>query len=154
MTGAVSPDAGYVVLPKTCWTKVGGLQGSQVVRAGDGAVTTVEATVEKASADPAGLARLLTRSARQVAEKAGCGTSALSTAPDLATPPASRTTDVQSVCGVQAFTLPKDSVLVGRAEPDREQVNSGSAHTWACDLHLAGPAKAAVSAATSDKNLV
>ncbi|WP_406106302.1 hypothetical protein OG698_28365 [Streptomyces sp. NBC_01003] len=155
VTGAVSQDGGYVVLPKSCWDKVGGLQGSQVIRAGDGAVATVEAKVGKGAADPAGLARLLNRSARQVAEKAGCSTSALSATPDLAAPSASRTTDVQNVCGVQGFALPKKAVLVSRAEPDRERVNNASAHTWACDLPMSGSAKAAVSfAATSDKNLV
>ncbi|CAM5407960.1 hypothetical protein SXANM310S_06111 [Streptomyces xanthochromogenes] len=155
VTGAVSPGGGYVVLPKACWGKVGGLQGSQVVRTEDGVVATVTATTEKGSADPAGLARLLVRSARQVAEKAGCGTSELSAAPALAAPSASRTTDVHNVCAVPGFTLPKGVLLVGRAEPDKEQVNDGSAHTWACDLHLAGSVKASVSfAATSDTSMV
>ncbi|MFE6667723.1 hypothetical protein ACFVFH_29720 [Streptomyces sp. NPDC057697] len=155
VTGAVAQDGGYVVLPKSCWDKGGALQGKGVVRFEDGAVATVEAKVEKGAADPAGLARLLIRSARQVAEKAGCSTSALSAAPDLAAPSASRTTDVQNVCGVRGFTLPKAAVLVTRAEPDLEQVNEGSADTWACDLSLAGSAKAAMSfAATSDKNFV
>ncbi|MFD9603803.1 hypothetical protein [Streptomyces sp. NPDC059970] len=155
VTGAVSQDGGYVVLPKSCWDKGGALQGKGIVRFEDGAVSTVEAEVKKGAADPAGLARLLTRSARQVAEKAGCSTPALSAAPDLAAPSASRTTDVQNVCGVRGFVLPKEAVVVSRAEPDREQVNNGSADTWACDLHLAGSAKAAVSfAATSDKNFV
>ncbi|WP_406109115.1 hypothetical protein OG698_40515 [Streptomyces sp. NBC_01003] len=155
VTGAVSPGGGYVVLPKSCWDKGGSLQGSQVVRAGDGAVATVEATVEKGSVDPGGLARLLTRAARQVTGKADCGTPALSATPDLTAPSASRRTDARSVCGVQGFALPKEAVLVGRAEPDREQVNNVSAHTWACDLRMAGSAKAAVSfAATSDKSLV
>ncbi|MFG2560823.1 hypothetical protein [Streptomyces sp. NPDC048496] len=156
VTGAVSQDfGGYVVLPKSCWDKDGPLRGRGVVRYEDGAVATVEAKVEKGTVDPAGLARLLTRSARQVAEKAGCSTSALSAAPDLAAPSASRTTDVQNVCGVRGFALPKEAVLVSRAEPDREQVNNGRADTWACDLQLAGSAKAAVSfAATSDKNFV
>ncbi|MFE4799215.1 hypothetical protein ACFRFL_30145 [Streptomyces sp. NPDC056708] len=155
VTGAVSQDGGYVVLPKSCWDKGGALQGKGIVRFEDGAVATVEAKVKKGAADPAGLARLLTRSARQVAEKAGCSTPALSAAPDLVAPSASRTTDVQNVCGVQGFALPKEAVVVSRAEPDREQVNNGSADTWACDLHLAGSAKAAVSfAVTSDKNFV
>lgn len=155
VTGAVSQDGGYVVLPKSCWDKGGALQGKGIVRFEDGAVATVEAKVKKGAADPAGLARLLTRSARQVAEKAGCSTPALSAAPDLAAPSASRTTDVQNVCGARGFALPKEAVIVSRAEPDREQVNNGSADTWACDLQLAGSAKAAVSfAATSDKNFV
>ncbi|MFE9117652.1 hypothetical protein [Streptomyces sp. NPDC007172] len=155
VTGAVSPSGGYVVLPKACWGKVGGLQGSQVVRTEDSVVAAVTATTEKGAADPAGLARLLAHAARQVAEKAGCGTSALSAAPALAGPSASRATDVRSVCALPGFALPKSVVLVGRAEPDKERVNAGSAHTWACDLHMAGSAKASVSfAATSDPSLV
>ncbi|MCX5382412.1 hypothetical protein [Streptomyces sp. NBC_00083] len=155
VTGAVSPGGGYVVLPKACWSKVGGLQGSQVVRAGDGGVAAVTATVEKGSADQPGLARLLTRAARQVAEKAGCATPALAAAPALAAPSAAHTTDVRNVCGVPGLALPKSVILVGRAEPDTEQVNHGSPRTWACDLHMAGPAKASVSfAATSDTSIV
>lgn len=155
VTGAVSQDSGYVVLPKPCWGKGGALEGKGVTRFEDGAVATVEAKMEKGVADPAGLARLLTRSARQVAEKAGCGTAALSADPDLAAPSASRATDIQNVCGVRGFELPKEAVIVARAEPDLEQVNDGSTDTWACDLHLAGSAKAAVSfSVTSDKNFV
>ncbi|RPK56713.1 hypothetical protein EES42_40405 [Streptomyces sp. ADI95-17] len=149
VTGAVAQDfGGYVVLPKSCWDKFGSWQD------GSG-VAIVEAEVQKGAVDAAGLARLLTRSARQVAEKAGCGTAALSAAPDLAAPSASRTTDVQNVCGVRGFALPKAAVVVSRAEPDLEQVNDGSVDTWACDLSLAGSAKGAVSfAVTSDKNFV
>ncbi|MER0445639.1 hypothetical protein ABR738_13905 [Streptomyces sp. Edi4] len=154
-TGALSSSGGYVVLPKACWSKVGGLQGNRVVRAGDGEVAVVTATVEKGSADLDGLARLLTRSARQVAEKAGCDTPALPSSPALAAPSAARPTDVQNMCGVRGFTLPKSVVLVGRAEPDTEQVNQGGPRTWACDLHLAGSEKASVSfAATTDTNMV
>ncbi|WP_432071604.1 hypothetical protein [Streptomyces wuyuanensis] len=74
VTGAVSEAGGYIVLPKACWDKVGDLQGNRVVRPGQEAVATVEATVKQGSADRTGLARLLTRTARKVAEEAGCST--------------------------------------------------------------------------------
>lgn len=149
VTGAVSQDfGGYVVLPEACWGKLRGERG-------DGVMAIVEAEVEKGAVDADGLARLLTRSARQVAEKAGCGTAALSAVPDLAAPSTPGKTDVGNVCGVRGFTLPKEAVVASRAEPGQEQVNEGGADTWACDLHLAGSAKGVVSfSATSDKNFV
>ncbi|MBQ0985607.1 hypothetical protein KBZ10_14005 [Streptomyces sp. F63] len=157
MTGAVSETRGYVVLPKSCWNKVGGIQGSRIVLEDEeeGAVATVEAVVEKGSADRAGLARLLTRSARQAAEKAGCAASDRTGVPALAEPDSSRATDVQNVCGLPGFSLPKKAVLVGRAEPDREVVNGTGAHTWACDMYLTGPEKAYLSfAMTTDASFV
>ncbi|MFG2540336.1 hypothetical protein ACGFU4_34380 [Streptomyces sp. NPDC048511] len=149
VTGAVSQDfGGYVVLPEACWGKLRGERG-------EGVMAIVEAEVEKGAVDADGLARLLTRSARQVAEKAGCGTAALSAVPDLAAPSAPGKTDVGNVCGVRGFTLPKEAVVASRAESGQEQVNEGGADTWACDLHLAGSAKGVVSfSATSDKNFV
>ncbi|MFJ3187194.1 hypothetical protein [Streptomyces halstedii] len=149
LTGAVSEDfGGYVVLPTSCRDKVHGPQD-------DGVLTVVEAEVERGTVDAAGLARLLTRSARQVAERAGCGSESLSADPALAAPSAPRATDVQNVCGVPGFVLPKEALVTSRAEPGQEQVNDASPGTWACDLHLGGSAKAVVSfSATSDRNLV
>ncbi|MZE76940.1 hypothetical protein [Streptomyces xinghaiensis] len=155
MTGAVSSTRGYVVLPESCWDKVGGIQGSRVVFSGDAPVATVEAVVEKGSADRAGLARLLTHSARQVAEKAGCAAPAGTDVPALAAPDSPRATDVRNACGLPGFSLPEEAVPAGRAEPDREVVNDASAHTWACDMHLAGPDKAHLSfAVTTDDSFV
>ncbi|ROP44217.1 hypothetical protein EDD94_8004 [Streptomyces sp. PanSC9] len=151
LTGAVSDSGGYVVLPKACWDKVGALQGNRVVRAGKGAVAAVEATVTQGRADRTGLARLLAHSAQQIARKAGCANPGTDRAPGLGAPAARRTTDVQSVCGLRGFALPEAAVLVGRAEPDAEQINTATAHTWACDLQLAGSARASMSfTATTD----
>lgn len=155
MTGAVSPTDGYVVLPESCWDKVGGIQGSRAVRSGEGAVATVEVTVEKGAVDRAGLARLLTHSARQIAEKAGCATPVGSGIPALGAPDESRMTDVRNACGLKGFSLPENAVLLGRAEPDREQVNDAISRTWACDMYLAGSAKANLSfTATTDDVIV
>ncbi|MEU0580469.1 hypothetical protein ABZ465_24925 [Streptomyces griseoincarnatus] len=154
LTGAVADTKGYVVLPKSCWSKVGNIRGTRIMPPDDG-VAAVEATLTKGQADPEGLALLLTRAAQRVAADAGCTTPALSQAPELAAPDEVRTTDIGEVCGLPGFSLPGDAVLTGVAEPDQEQINTGADDMWACDLHLAGSAGATVSfTATSDRNIV
>ncbi|MGW3681587.1 hypothetical protein [Streptomyces prasinus] len=153
--GAVTPTGGYVVLPKSCWSKVGDVQGALVVPPDDDGVSAVEATVTKGRADPEGLAHLLARVARKVAADAGCATPALEESPELAAPDGVRTTDIGKVCGLPGFSLPDDAVITGVAEPDREQISKGAEDVWACDLILDGGAGAAVSfAATSDRDMV
>lgn len=153
--GAVTPTGGYVVLPKSCWSKVGNIQGALTVPPDGDSVSAVEATVTKGQADPEGLARLLTRAARRVAADAGCATPALKESPELAAPDDVRTTDVGKVCGLPDFSLPDDAVITGVAEPDQEQISKDAKDVWACDLTLAGRAGAAVSfAATSDRDMV
>ncbi|WP_406725216.1 hypothetical protein WJ438_11890 [Streptomyces sp. GD-15H] len=153
--GAVTPTGGYVVLPKSCWSKVGDVQGALIVSPDDDSVSAVEATVTKGRADPEGLAHLLARVARKVAADAGCATPALEESPELAAPDGVRTTDVGKVCGLPGFSLPDDAVITGVAEPDQEQISKGAKEVWACDLILDGSAGAAVSfAATSDRDMV
>ncbi|MCC5036044.1 hypothetical protein DMH02_023280 [Streptomyces sp. WAC 00631] len=117
--GSVSAPAtrGYAVLPESSWDKVGGIQGSRVVFSGEAPVSTVEAVVQKGSADRAGLARLLTHSARQVAEKAGCAAPARTGVPALAAPESLRKTDARNACGLKGFSLPEEAVPTDRAEP-------------------------------------
>ncbi|MEF9906722.1 hypothetical protein [Streptomyces sp. P9-A2] len=154
-SGAVAPTGGYVVLPKSCWGKVGNIRGALIVPPDGDSVSVVEATVTKGQADPEGLAQLLTRVARKVTADAGCTTPALKDSPELAAPDAVRTTDVGKVCGLPGFSLPDDAVLTGVAEPDQEQISKDAKDVWACDLTLAGSAGAAVSfAATSDRDMV
>ena len=153
-SGAVSGSGGYVILPVSCWDKVGSIQGSQARRGEKGAVATVEATVEKGSADRAGLARLLDRTAQRVAEKAGCA-DRRPAEPALAAPAEPRPTDPAEVCGLPGLSLPQGAVLAAVATPGSEQVNTGASHTWACDMELAGSSKSRLSfAATSDRAVV
>ncbi|MGC9381974.1 hypothetical protein [Streptomyces sp. MH13] len=154
-TGAVTPTGGYVVLPKSCWDKVGNIRGTRVIPPDDDGVSAVEATVTKGQADPEGLALLLAHAAQRVAADAGCATPPLEKSPELAAPDGVRTTDVGKVCGLPGFSLPDDAVLTGVAEPGQEQISKGTKDVWACDLTLAGSAGAAVSfTATSDQNMV
>ncbi|MER6769310.1 hypothetical protein ACFVG1_16395 [Streptomyces bacillaris] len=153
-SGAVSGSGGYVILPVSCWDKVGDIQGNQVRRGGKAAVATVEATVEKGSADRAGLARLLDRTAQRVAEKAGCADRGPAE-PVLAAPAEPRPTNPAEVCGLPGLSLPQDVVLAGVATPGSEQVNSAASHTWACDMQLAGSSKSRLSfVAASDRAVV
>ncbi|MGP3733202.1 hypothetical protein ACTWJ9_08280 [Streptomyces sp. GDS52] len=154
-SGAVAPTGGYVVLPKSCWGKVGNIRGTRVIPPDDDGVSAVEATMTKGQADPEGLARLLARAAQKVAADAGCATPSLEESPELAAPDGVRTTDVGKVCGLPGFSLPDDTVITGVAEPDQEQISRDAKDVWACDLTLAGSAGATVSfAATSDQNMV
>ncbi|MFC8391202.1 hypothetical protein [Streptomyces sp. NPDC057238] len=154
-TGAVAPTGGYVVLPKSCWGKVGNIRGTRIIPPDGNGVSAVEATMTKGQAEPEGLALLLARAARRVAADAGCATPALEKSPELAAPDGVRTTDAGKVCGLPGFSLPDDAVLTGVAEPDQEQISKGAKDVWACDLTLSGSAGATVSfTATSDQNMV
>ncbi|NJP52253.1 hypothetical protein HCJ93_19900 [Streptomyces sp. SBST2-5] len=155
VTGAVSEAGGYLVLPKACWDTVGDIQGSRVVGPDPETVATVEVTVTQESADRAGPARLLTRTARKVAGEAGCSTPELARNPSLSAPSEPRSTVPRSVCGLPGFSLPGDALVEGVAEVvGREQVNSDSVHTWACDLDLAGKGNAAVLFVTTSEAAV
>ncbi|GAA2569640.1 MULTISPECIES: hypothetical protein [Streptomyces] len=155
VAGAVSETGGYVVLPRACWETVGGLRGNRVAGQGEGTVAAVEATVERGSADRAGLAHLLRQTARKVAEEAGCGTPEQARSSGLSAPSGPHDTAARSVCGLPGFSLPANALVKGVADVGREQVNSGTSHTWACDLDLAGTGNAGVSfVATSDAAVV
>lgn len=152
--GAVSGSSGYVVLPQACWEEVGNLQGRRVVAPGQETVATVEVTVKGGSADREGLARLLARTARRVAEAAGCSHGGDGEPGALSTPAAPRSTNPQDVCGIQGFSLPKASLLDRVAEPGQEQLTETS-RVWACDMDLAGTGDARLSfAATTDATII
>ncbi|MEU3055022.1 hypothetical protein [Streptomyces griseus] len=70
--GAVSDTSGYIILPRSCWDKVGNIQGSRAITPGPDTVAIVEASVEGGSAHRRSLARLLTHTVQEVAEAAGC----------------------------------------------------------------------------------
>lgn len=155
VTGGVTPTGGYVVLPKSCWAKVGDIQGSRLLPPDDNGVAAVEATVTAGRVAPEALARLLARTAASVAADAGCSVAALKEPPELAAPEGARTTDSGKVCGLPDFALPDSAVLPGAAEPGQERVSRGTQDVWACDLALVGKAGASVSfTATSDPAMV
>ncbi|MBD0741692.1 hypothetical protein [Streptomyces sp. CBMA152] len=153
-TGAVSGRSGYVVLPHDCWAKIGNVQGSRIVRPGQHTVAAVEATMEQGMADRMGLARLLVDVAQKVARQAGCDTPDLRAPSALSEPAEPHPTDARNVCSLPGFSLPRDAVITGAAEPGRERLNR-QPETWTCDLALQGGGDARLSlAATSDAALV
>lgn len=154
-SGAVSDTRGWVMLPKACWDRVGSIQGSRRIPPGPKSVAAVEATVGQGAADRKGLARLLVHAAQKVGESAGCSRTELRAPSDLSTLSRPRTTDAQNACGIQGFSLPKNSLVKGLAEPGHEQLTGETPHTWACDMYLDGSSKSQISfSVSSDANVI
>ncbi|MFD4020078.1 hypothetical protein [Streptomyces sindenensis] len=152
--GAVSDTDGYVILPKSCWDKVGNIQGSRTIAPGPDTVAIVEASVEGGSAHRRSLARLLTHTAQKVAKAAGCSDGEFGDPATLFAPDVPRTAAPHSLCGLKGFSLPKAALAEGVAEPGQEQLNE-TPHTWACDVDLDGTDDAQVSfSATTDNTIL
>ncbi|WP_143169097.1 hypothetical protein [Streptomyces sp. NBRC 110465] len=152
--GAVSDTSGYVILPKSCWDKVGNIQGSRTIAPGPDTVAIVEASVEGGPAHRRSLARLLTHTAQKVAEAAGCSDDELGEPVTLVAPDAPRTAVSHNLCGLKGFSLPKSAVAEGVAEPGHEQLNE-ALHTRVCDVDLDGTDNARVSfTATTDSTII
>ncbi|MFZ4269964.1 hypothetical protein [Streptomyces arboris] len=152
--GAVSDTSGYVILPRSCWDKVGNIQGSRTIAPGPDTVAIVEASVEGGSAHRRSLARLLTHTAQKVARAAGCSDDELGEPAALFAPDAPRTAVPHILCGLKGFSLPKAALVEGVAEPGHEQLNEAP-HTWACDVDLDGTDNARISfTATTDNTIV
>ncbi|WP_159024684.1 hypothetical protein [Streptomyces sp. CB02613] len=152
--GAVSDTSGYVILPRSCWDKVGNIQGSRTIAPGPDTVAIVEASVEGGPAHRRSLARLLTHTAQKVAEAAGCSDDELGEPTTLFAPDAPRTAVPHNLCGLKGFSLPKAALAEGAAEPGQEQLNEAP-HTWACDVDLDGTDNARVSfTATTDSTIL
>ncbi|MGA5043834.1 hypothetical protein [Streptomyces arboris] len=152
--GAVSDTSGYVILPRSCWDKVGNIQGSRTIAPGPDTVAIVEASVEGGSAHRRSLARLLTHTAQKVIRAAGCSDDELGEPAALFAPDAPRTTVPHNLCGLKGFSLPKAALVEGVAEPGHEQLNEAP-HTWACDVDLDGTDNARISfTATTDNTIL
>lgn len=152
--GAVSDTSGYVILPRSCWDKVGNIQGSRTIAPGPDTVAIVEASVEGGSAHRRSLARLLTHTAQKVAKGAGCSVDELGDPATLFAPDVPRTAVPHNLCGLKGFSLPKEALVEGVAEPGHEQLNE-TPHTWACDVDLDGTDNARISfTATTDNTIL
>ncbi|OCC09868.1 hypothetical protein [Streptomyces sp. PTY087I2] len=151
--GAVSDTSGYVILPRSCWDKVGNIQGSRTIAPGPDTVAIVEASVEGGSAHRRSLARLLTHTAQKVAKAAGCSADEPAEPAAFVAPDAPRTAAPHNLCGLKGFSLPKAALAQGLAEPGHEQLNEAS-HTWACDVDLDGTDGARISFAATTDNII
>ncbi|MFI1188867.1 hypothetical protein [Streptomyces californicus] len=152
--GAVSDHLGYAILPEKCWGKAVDIRGSRVVLPGLDGTMFIEARVEEGQADREGVARILSRSARDIAAAAGCSNGEKGAFDGLSSPAAWRASDPGAICGLDGLTLPESTLFKGVVEVGREQVNDASTH-WACDLDLKGTSGSRLSfAATTDPDII
>ncbi|MDI9888752.1 hypothetical protein QMZ92_31485 [Streptomyces sp. HNM0645] len=155
VTGAVSADRGWVMLPTSCRDKAGFLGLGRRRLPAEHEVTVVEARLERGTAEPSKLADLLVKAAARVTESAGCSLGAGDTRPTLQGPGEEKQLDTASACGMQGFAVPADALIDGEVTPGAERVSGTASASWTCDLRFSGSAEAEVSfSTTSDPSIV
>ncbi|MFJ8000468.1 hypothetical protein ACIQ7D_25595 [Streptomyces sp. NPDC096310] len=153
-TGAVSDTRGWIMLPESCWDRVGMLYRGNPSPGNAQSVTTVEAVLDQGEAGREELAGMLARTAQRVADVAGCSGGGKAMAPGLRDAGTWTETDPGHACGLAGFALPGSAFVSGKAEKGEERTAGDSAETWACDVRFSGSSESQASfSVTSDADI-
>ncbi|MEV7088257.1 hypothetical protein AB0O07_20610 [Streptomyces sp. NPDC093085] len=129
--GTADPYKGWVLLPSSC-AALSGPAGP----AGSAGRPVLRVSVEKGSAEPAALARLLAAAAASLTAESGCPPRTGAGGDDVQPASAVSPTDLGRVCSLPGFRLGKVTGPRGGTVQER---TSGSFDTaWFCDLSFTG----------------